>query len=112
MTDEPAAGNAPDGQQLPPATDDQARSRFELTADGHLAELVYRRVGKRLVLVHTGVPAELEGHGIGGRLVRAAVDRAEREGLTVVPSCPFARTWLQRHPDTATQVTVDWVTRG
>src|SRR5262249_29163715 len=84
----------------------KARSRFEVSVDGHLAELVYRRVGDRLILVHTGVPDELEGHGIGGELVRAAVDEAEREGLTVVPWCPFARSWLDRHPDVAQRVRI------
>jgi len=49
-------------------TDNQAASRFELGADGSLAELLYRRVGNRLVLIHTEVPVELEGRGIGGAL--------------------------------------------
>jgi len=47
-------------------TDNQAASRFELGADGSLAELLYRRVGNRLVLIHTELPVELEGRGIGG----------------------------------------------
>jgi uncharacterized protein len=89
-------------------TDNQAASRFELRADGSLAELSYRRVGNRLVLIHTEVPVELEGRGIGGALVAAAVDRAAREGMTLVPLCPFARGWLQRHPDTAKTATIDW----
>ena len=89
-------------------TDNPAESRFELSADGHLAELLYRRNGKRLVLIHTEVPVELEGRGIAGALVAAAVDRAAREGMTVVPLCPFARGWLERHPDTASQAAIDW----
>lgn len=93
---------------IPQITDDQAASRFELTMDGRLAELRYRRNGNRLVLVHTGVPAELEGHGLGGALVRAAIDRAGHDGMTVVPLCLFARGWLERHPDMAAKVTVDW----
>lgn len=92
----------------PQVTDNQAHSRFELDTDGHVAELEYRRNGKRLVLIHTDVPVELEGHGIGGRLVVAAVDRAVRDGLTVVPLCPFARDWLERHADQAARVTIDW----
>ena len=92
----------------PPVTDNQAESRFELWVDGRLAELPYRRNGKRLVLIHTEVPEELEGRGLGGALVRAAVDRAAREGLTVVPLCPFARGGLQRHPDTAAKAAIDW----
>lgn len=92
----------------PPVTDNQAESRFELWVDGRLAELLYRRNGKRLVLIHTEVPVELEGHGLGGALVAAAVDRAAREGMTVVPLCPFARGWLQRHPETAAKAPIDW----
>jgi predicted GNAT family acetyltransferase len=92
----------------PQVTDNQAQSRFELDTDGHVAELVYRRNGKRLVLIHTDVPAELEGRGIGGRLVAAAIGRAAREGLTVVPLCPFARSWLERHADESAKVTIDW----
>jgi predicted GNAT family acetyltransferase len=94
-----------DAQQV---TDNQAESRFELRADGHLAELPYRRNGNRLVLIHTEVPVELEGRGIGGALVTAAIDRAAREGMTLVPLCPFARGWLERHPDTASKATIDW----
>lgn len=94
--------------ETPQVTDNQAASRFELIVDGHLAELRYRRNGKRLVLVHTGVPAELEGRGLGSALVAAAVERAGREDLTVVPLCPFARGWLERHADVAATVTIDW----
>jgi predicted GNAT family acetyltransferase len=78
-------------------TDDQAASRLELAAEGQaadvqLAELVYRRSGSRLVLVHTGVPRALEGRGVGGALIRAAVAKAAAEGLTVVPLCRSPRT--------------------
>ena len=92
----------------PRITDDQAASRFELRADGHLAELIYRRNGKRLVLIHTAVPPQLEGRGISGQLVAAAIDRAARDGFTIVPLCPFARVWLERHPGEAARVAVDW----
>ena len=88
--------------------DNTGASRFELSADGWLAELVYHVRGDRLVLIHTEVPIELEGRGIGGRLVTAAVDRAVREGLTLVPLCPFARGWLERHPEAASRVVIDW----
>jgi predicted GNAT family acetyltransferase len=94
-----------DAQQV---TDNQAESRFEFWMDGLLAELPYRRNGKRLVLIHTEVPEQLEGHGLGGALVTAAIDRAAREGMTVVPLCPFARGWLQHHPDVAARAAIDW----
>ena len=88
--------------------DDPTHHRFELTEEGHVAELVYEVGDGQLVLVHTGVPDELGGRGIGGRLVQAAVDRAAREGLTIVPHCPYARSWLEKHPTEAGAVTIDW----
>jgi predicted GNAT family acetyltransferase len=90
-----------------PVVDNEAASRFELSVDGHVAELVYRRRGDRLVLVHTGVPDELEGRGLGGVLVAAAIERAAQQELTVVPLCPFARRWLERHPEAAGRVTIE-----
>lgn len=91
----------------PQVTHDPDHSRFEYRAGGFVAELLYRRHGERMVLLHTGVPGALEGQGVGGQLVRAAVGYAAREGLTVVPACPFARAWLDRHPDVAALVPID-----
>jgi uncharacterized protein len=82
--------------------------RFVVRQGGAEAELVYEVDGEDVVLIHTGVPDELGGRGIGGALVRAATDWAAHDGLTVVPLCPFARRWLREHPDVADTVTVDW----
>jgi uncharacterized protein len=86
------------------------RQRFEVTVDGNLAELTYRLDGPRLVLVHTGVPPELEGGGVGRELVAAALRFAADEGLVVVPRCPFARRLLERHPEMSEGVEIDWPT--
>lgn len=90
-------------------TDEQ---RLVLTEDGHEAELVYDTVGDRLVLVHTGVPDALGGRGLGGVLVRAAIAKAQAAGSTLVPQCQFARGWLEKHPDEASAVTIDWPSAG
>lgn len=88
--------------------DNPDAGRFELEVDGQLAQLSYRRVGQRLVLVHTEVPPALEGRGIGGRLVRSALESARRDGATIVPLCPFARRWLEQHRDEVDGVDIDW----
>jgi uncharacterized protein len=93
----------------PPAiVDNTADARLEVTIGDAVAELIYRRRADRLILVHTGVPDELGGHGIAGQLVQAAIAKATAEGLTIVPLCPFARSWLEQHPDAASEVTIDW----
>jgi uncharacterized protein len=88
--------------------DDPTHHRLVLELDGSTAELVYQRRRDQLVIVHTEVPEELGGHGIGGRLVRAAVELAAASCLTIEPWCPFARKWLRDHPDVAAAVRVDW----
>jgi predicted GNAT family acetyltransferase len=87
-----------DAQQV---TDNQAESRFELWADGLLAELPYRRNGKRLVLIHTEVPEELEGRGLGGALVTAAIDRAVAGGAAI------AGGGVYRRPRAATPIATE-----
>jgi uncharacterized protein len=93
-----------------PVVDDAAGSRYVIRAGGAEAELIYVIDGDRMLLVHTEVPEQWGGHGIGGRLVRTALARAQAARLTVVPWCPFARRWLQEHPDEAAAVTIDWQT--
>ena len=80
--------------------------RFTITEDGHEAELTYRVESDRITLLHTGVPDELGGRGIGGKLVEQAVAKAREEGLTIVPSCSFAKGWLEKHPEAHEGVTV------
>ena len=83
----------------PTVTDNAAERRFERDTGHGTAVLSYRREGDRLFLTHTEVPEAAEGDGHGGALVRAAFDHARREGLRVVPICPFVAAWLKRHPD-------------
>jgi len=92
-------------------TDNADASRLEIHADGEVAELTYRLRAGRLVLIHTEVPDSLGGRGLGGQLVLGAIGKAGHEGLTIVPLCPFARGWLERHPDDAARVTIEWAER-
>ena len=89
---------------------DIAQSRLVTEQNGLEAFLVYQAEADRLILIHTAGPDELGGRGIGGRLVRAALDHARTEHLTVVPWCPFARRWITDHPGEAAGITIDWDT--
>jgi hypothetical protein len=94
---------------LPPeVTDNTADSRFEVHIGELVAVLTYRLRAGRLILVHTAVPDELSGRGLAGLLTQAAIAKATAGGLTIVPLCPFARSWLERHPDAAAGITIDW----
>lgn len=89
-------------------TDNPEAHQYEHTEDGHLARLVYRFDGTTMVLTHTEVPEELGGRGLGGTLVRAALERAKADNLTLRPECPFAAKWLRDHPDDVADVAIDW----
>jgi predicted GNAT family acetyltransferase len=91
-----------------PITNDEREQRFMVELDGEVAELVYLVRGHRLLLIHTEVPDAFEGRGVGGALVKAAVDYAVEHQLTVEPRCPFARGWLERHPEEGKRVVIDW----
>ena len=89
-------------------TDNVAEHRYEFRVGDDVAFLTYfdRRGGARS-LVHTEVPAALEGKGIGGRLVKAVLDDAEARRLRIVPLCPFVRSYLARHPEYAKLISKD-----
>lgn len=84
-----------------PVTDHRAEHRFELAMDGEIAFAAYQRSGDTIVFTHTIVPPQLEGHGIGSRLIAGALAQVREEGLKVVPQCTFVAAYLQRHPDSA-----------
>jgi hypothetical protein len=79
--------------------DNPQRSRFELDADGHIAFSNYRRDGNTITFMHTEVPKELEGRGIGSALVRGELEIARAQGLTIAAPCPFVRAYIAKHPE-------------
>ena len=79
---------------------DEKAGRFTVSEEGKEAELVYVRVGPKLIdIQHTFVPSGARGHGIAEALAKAAFDHARARGYRVVPTCPFVRRWLAVHPD-------------
>ncbi|MFY9756587.1 MAG: GNAT family N-acetyltransferase [Pseudolabrys sp.] len=81
--------------------DNTERNRFELDADGHIAFSNYKRADGVLTILHTEVPKALEGHGIGSELIRGVLDTARSQRLKVIAVCPFAKSYIERHPEYA-----------
>jgi predicted GNAT family acetyltransferase len=82
--------------------DNPAQARYELVADGQLAAWTeYQRAGQVLRLTHTQVQEAYEGRGLASRLAAFALDDARRQGLRVVPQCPFMAGYIARHPEYA-----------
>jgi predicted GNAT family acetyltransferase len=76
------------------------RDRFEIEADGAVAGFVqYRRRPGTISFLHTEIDPEYEGEGLGGALVSVALDEARREGVGVLPFCPFVRSYIEHHAE-------------
>ena len=75
-------------------------NRYELRLGGRLIGLAaYRRRDGRIAFTHTEVDESCEGRGFGSRLAAAALDDARRQGLAVVPLCPFIAGYIEGHPE-------------
>lgn len=75
-------------------------SRYELRLANRLIGLAaYHRRDSRIAFTHTEVDESWEGRGFGSRLAAAALDDARRQGLEVVPLCPFIARYIERHSE-------------
>jgi uncharacterized protein len=74
--------------------------RFTVQLPEGSGELVYSVQGPQVLnLLHTEVSQGLRGRGAGDALVTAAVEFARRNGDKIIPTCPYVRAWLGRHPE-------------
>ena len=71
--------------------------RFEAKIENSLAFVEYKLEGNQMTLVHTEVPPELGGQGVGSKIVKAVLDFAKGNGLRVLPECPFVKSYIERH---------------
>jgi predicted GNAT family acetyltransferase len=79
----------------------KAHHRFELEVEGHLAASYYKIEGGVITFIHTEVPLELGGKGVGSRLVKGALDQVRSEGLKVIAQCPFVKAYIEKHSEYA-----------
>jgi uncharacterized protein len=75
------------------------QGRFEIHADGSIAELAYILSSSTITFTHTGVPPALEGQGVGSKLVKAGLEYARENGLKIRSLCWFVDGYLKRHPE-------------
>ncbi|MFG3527397.1 GNAT family N-acetyltransferase [Streptomyces sp. NPDC047917] len=78
-------------------------------AAGVIAYFVMDGDPAALVAVHTVVEPGHEGKGVAGALVQEFYAMAAREGVPVVPLCPYAAKWALRHPDQAPEAPAELV---
>lgn len=78
-----------------------SEKRYELVVEGHVAAAYYTLSNGVMTFVHTEVPKELEGRGIGSKLIKGALDQVRANGLKVVAQCPFVKAYIGKHADYA-----------
>ena len=79
--------------------DNEERNRFELDVGGTVAFVVYRKSADTITLLHTEVPPELGGKGIGSKLARATLDAVRAQGRKLIVECDFIRSFMSKHPE-------------
>jgi predicted GNAT family acetyltransferase len=80
----------------------EERSRYSVYLDGvRVGTASAVQINDTILLPHVEVDPERRDLGLGSMLVRRVLDDARAEGNMVVPLCPFARRWVDLHPDYA-----------
>lgn len=77
-------------------THNKSAHRFEYIASEATAYIEYEMDGKVMDLTHTIVPKALEGRGLGGSLVKHALDYARENGLKIKPTCWFVDKFVKK----------------
>jgi predicted GNAT family acetyltransferase len=84
----------------PRVVDDAAEHRYELwIGDDRAGVIEYGTRPGVVELIHTEIEPTFEGRGLGTRLIAGALDDIRTRGLGLIPTCPFVRAYLRRHPE-------------
>jgi uncharacterized protein len=79
----------------------KVHQRYELAVDGHVAATYYKLADGIITFIHTEVPPELGGKGVGSKLIRGALDQVRADGLKVIAQCPFVKAFIEKHAEYA-----------
>lgn len=73
------------------------RGYFQAIIDGQEAgRLNWVMAGKdKMILDHTETFEGFQGKGVGNQLVEEAIHYARKQGLKVIPLCPFAKSVIR-----------------
>ena len=82
--------------------DEPGQDRYIAVLDGQvIGRADYVRTGDVVAIPHTQVDPAHGGQGLGGRIVKFALDDIRARGLKVRPACPFVAHYITEHPEYA-----------
>lgn len=82
-----------------PLIQNKEMQQFEMHINGSTALIAYEENGNNYALIHTEVPEALEGKGIASVLVLKVFKFIEAEGRSIIPLCPYVKSYLDKHPE-------------
>ncbi len=80
--------------------DNEERHQYEFHVEKYTPKREYiKSKNGEIYLTHTEVPPQLGGKGIGSQLVEKALKDIEKQGLRLVPLCPFVAGYIHKNPE-------------
>ena len=80
--------------------DNPACRRYEMPiSDDLIAAAYYRLDDGVIVLIHTEVPNEHSGRGIGSKLAEGVFEAIRQSGRKAAVRCEFMANFVARHPE-------------
>ncbi len=79
--------------------ENSALQRYEMVFGDAVVFVTVRRAGQVVQLLHVEAPPALRGTGAAGQFMAALMAHLRGQGLKAYPVCPYAVTWLRRHPE-------------
>lgn len=68
-------------------------------------ELTLSKVSETTVIAdHTSTPDSMRGMGVAKALVERLIEDARAAGQTIIPLCPFVKSYAQRNPEAVADV--------
>ena len=77
---------------------------FEIHEGDDIAYMEYRFYKNDIAFMHTEVPESMGGKGIASALAEYAFKFAKEHKKPVMVYCPFAASYLKRHPELREQL--------
>jgi predicted GNAT family acetyltransferase len=75
-------------------------NRFEIYSDGELAGFAEFKIKNQIIsYTHTEIDTKFGGQGLGGQLIKSALDEALEQNLEVAPYCSFVSAYIKKNSE-------------
>lgn len=85
-------------------TNNEKAMHFEIYEGDDTAFMEYRFYKNDIAFMHTEVPENMEGKGVGSALAEYAFTYAGKHKMPVMVYCPFVLSYLKKHPELQEQL--------